>query len=52
MVVKNFEIIIVDNDSTDGSFESIVRFVNSKGRMGYKVRIITRSDKNRGILVA
>jgi len=47
MDVENFEIIIVDNASTDGSFESIVKFVNSKGRMRHKVRII-RSDKNRG----
>jgi len=47
MDFENFEIIIVDNVSTDGSFESIVKFVNSKGRMRHKLRII-RSDKNRG----
>ncbi len=47
MDVENFKIIIVDNASTDGSFESIVKFANSKGKMRHKVKII-RSDKNRG----
>jgi glycosyltransferase involved in cell wall biosynthesis len=28
--VENLEIIVVDNASTDGSFESIVKFVSSK----------------------
>ena len=43
---EDFEVIIVDNASSDGSFEVIKEFVD-KFRSGYRVKVI-RSDKNRG----
>ncbi|MGC8543711.1 MAG: glycosyltransferase [Vulcanisaeta sp.] len=43
---KDFEVIIVDNASTDGSFEAIKRFID-KLRPKQRVRII-QSDRKRG----
>ncbi|MEM3834112.1 glycosyltransferase family 2 protein [Pyrobaculum sp.] len=44
---SNFEIIIVDNASTDGSFEIITKYVELNKPSDVKVKII-RNDKNLG----
>jgi len=44
---NNYEIIIVDNASTDGSFEAVKGFVERFKPSGARVRFV-RSDRNRG----
>ncbi|MGC9108589.1 MAG: glycosyltransferase, partial [Infirmifilum sp.] len=43
----NYEIIIVDNASTDGSSEAIEQYVNKRRPSGISVKIV-RSDVNKG----
>jgi len=43
----DYEVIIVDNASSDGSFERIRRFVEEKKSSSIRVKFV-RSDANRG----
>ena len=42
-----YEVVIVDNASSDGSFERIRRFVEEKKSSSVRVKFV-RSDTNRG----
>ncbi|MFB6469720.1 MAG: glycosyltransferase, partial [Vulcanisaeta sp. AZ3] len=43
----DYELVVVDNASTDGSFEAIKKFVEEKKPSGVRVKFV-RSDTNRG----
>ncbi|BDR92686.1 glycosyltransferase [Vulcanisaeta souniana] len=42
-----YELIVVDNTSTDGSFERIKKFIEEKRPSGVRVRVI-RNERNLG----